>query len=246
MPTRRALLRGLATGGAAALGLSATGTAAAASNYDVPADVTLSYDPAVLDRYKPALVTRHLQIEPNAWYGWTATSPDHDTDAHCLICRYSGQAGVVPAGNLLSDSHRYDHEPVLIFTDSDTGDLVSITPSVYHWLAESFPRNALPLVGERPALAAARPWHHYQPDPSRTGTTEIELRSLGDHLDAWLANGFEIYRPALTDPWVMQGTTGRGHFWRSWDAGFGFSLPATLWSGFRGLGWYVGNYGGTQ
>lgn len=213
MHTRRQVVRAAAAGTAGVIGLA--GTAAADHPDAQPAHVTISYDQQTLEQYRPV-----LEMEPadrdlfQSLYGWTATSPEYDTDVHVYWARYSGQRGVTSF-----DSHFGDHEPVAVETDSDTGDVERVRASVYHWSKGETTAASAPLDGTNPRLVVIHPWHHYSAAPPDANTQAFDVADLRDEWDSWLDNGLErdVVPGASRNPWVMRQ---RGHWWRRGSLGF--------------------------
>lgn len=208
-PTRRAFLAGAATVTIA----GAVGTATADHPGEQPEHVTLTYDQAELERFRPRLRINHLEVRPNAMYAWKATSPDQDTDAYVYFTHYVTQQGLSSR-----DSHYLDREPVYVFVDPATESVDRILYSAYHWLKAD---DGGPPIHEddrgdpHPTLRVAERWHHYLVNPDKDGQF-VEIRKLGDDADLddantqttyeqWLANGWEgELRPgAVVDPWSM-------------------------------------------
>ncbi|PSO54347.1 MAG: hypothetical protein BRC31_01915, partial [Actinobacteria bacterium QS_5_72_10] len=140
------------------------------------------------------------------------------------------------------DSHFGDHEPVLVFVDSASGELGRVAASVYHWSKGQAPAEQVPLYdGTHPKLRVIDPWHHYT-ETTEDGVLE-PVEDLSDVYQSWLDNGLEddLHPGANTDPWRMRT---RGHWWR--DAAFGFSPTAVQIGAARRLGFGVaGTIGGS-
>lgn len=221
--TRRQVLKS----GGAAVAVATLGTTAASADSHLepkPEHVTIEWVGDRLERFKPRLVTRHLDIEPTALYAWQARSPERETDALVYWAEFVAQDGVLPSSTWLpSDGHYGDHEPVIVEVDSETDDVVRVHASVYHWMRGTFlPGVGLTLYdGEQPQLRPVNPWHQYRTttDPGR----DVELRRLHDVIEAWLDNGMEsqLVEGANTTPWMMRE---RGHWWA--DGTLGISTDA--------------------
>ena len=225
----------LATAGAAA-GIGAlSGRASADHRTHQPDHVTLSFDRATLERYQPLLeLTSEDQSRLIGQYAWTATSPEHDTDAHVYWASYTHQSGVSSY-----DSHLGDHEPSYVFVDSETGDVVEVVASVYHWLRGRAPAGALTFEDEtNVVLRVISPWHQYTAPSSNSSPYQSQLEDLRDSFDDWLANGLEdsLAPGTVVNPWRMAGPSGRGHWWR--DTIGGFSTDAFYVSALRTLGFH--------
>lgn len=225
-------------GGAAVAGTVASGTAAAAHWDAKPKSVNLTFneDLETLEEYKPYLVTSHLQYEPNALYAWHAENPDYSTNMCVYWAVYDVQNGILPfsASNPLSDSHRGDHEPVVVEYDKATGDVVGVYYSAYHWLkGVAFPADGLSLDGTRPLLSVVKPWHQTRLTTKKG--SDVELESLlaptetvdgteyDTTFDKWLMHDRmeEVLGIGTTvNPWTM-GYGGRPSWWQTKQ---GFSM----------------------
>ena len=233
---RRAFLRGtgaaaVATGGVAI----ATGPAAAAHDTAKPEHVTLSFDETTLERYRPRLVTRHLDVSPSKQYAWLATSPEHDTDAYTYWTWYVTQEGLTDR-----DSHYLDREPVYVFVDAETDEISEVVYSGYHWLAART-RSPTTDVDDHPLFQVAERYHHYY----RTGDDTGELVDLADMdavFDEWIDNGWEedLEPGAAQYPWLLASVdsgASRAHWWRENSLGFSWTAQwMRLWKrlGLRG------------
>lgn len=231
---RRSFLR---AAGATAVGLSvATGTASAEHGDAKPDHVTLEYDESTLETYRPELATNHLEVQPSSLFSWTATSPEHDTDAHVFFAYYSHQRGLSRA-----DSHIHDREPIYVFTDSDTGDLNMVVYSGYHWLAARSRGPPTDDSGNRPRLRVTEKWHHYTLTDEADG--DVDLADLHDkhspHLEdgstAWLDTGWEdALAPGLClNPWRMRS---RSDWWQ--DDVRSYAFEAALRRAYLTIGLY--------
>jgi len=227
--TRRAFIRRTGAGlavGTAALGM--TGSAAASHLENVPEHVTIEYSEDLLNRYRPRLVfPTEARDKLIGLYGWVARSNGYDTDALVYWCKYTHQEGW--AASL--DSHWGDHEPLCIEVDSQTGEVVRLRASVYHWLKGEVTGESIPMYDDtHPMLRVIAPWHQYTaPQPADSGAF-VDVRDLtdaGQGLDAWLANGLEesLYQGSCTEPWVMRS---RPSWWRNSQVALGIDLPFSL------------------
>jgi len=234
--------------GKAAVPLVATGVvvgAAAAVTYDhfeaQPDHVSLEYDQGLAEQYRPALVTRHLDIQPDAWYCWIATSPERETDAYVYWMEYPLQQGVSPFGGAFSDTHLGDHEPFYVYVDS-AGEVVSAAWSGYHWIRAYADAATLPLVNDTHVAAwPVNPWHHYSLDPAKGGSPTTQVTDLRGAFVDWLANGWDrdLAPGTATNPWTMQGSDGRRSWWRG--NSLGFSAAESVWATLEGTALYDGD-----
>lgn len=212
--TRRELLARLAAAGVATAGVATTASAEHYTEQD--ALTTLEYDESMLLDYRPRLVTAHLEVRPNALYGWVAKNPDFDTDVCVYWAEYDAQIDTGPWTYLIDTSHPGDHEPFYVAVDSQTGAIEEVVCSVYHWLAGRYTPEVLSFHdGTHPRFEVVKPWHQYR------ATTEdgvfVELEDLTGAFQSWLDNGMEddLFPGAAVDPWLMLGADGRGHWWDS-------------------------------
>lgn len=230
--TRRDVLRAGAGTVATVAGLGTlAGPAAADHTTRQPAHVTLTYDEARLNRYRPRLVVSDLAVLPNGLYGWVAQSPEYDTDVMVYWAEYPNQEGVTDY-----DSHVGDHEPVYVVVD-EAGDVQEVVYSEWHWLAA---RDRTPaLDGDHPLLHVVERHHQYEPT-TRQGSL-FDIRDLTAYFQPWLDNGLEgsLEPGTVVDPWRMVGTGARPHWWRdSFQFGpFNVSLKAEQVRLARRLGW---------
>lgn len=206
MWTRRRIL----TTGAAAVGAGTVGARVAQADHprSRPEHVTLRYDQAELEQYRPLLWTGHLEVRPEAMYGWIAESPEHDTDVYVYVNYFPEQRGVSGF-----DSHVLDREPCYVFVNP-SGTVDRVLYAAYHWLKGS--THSPPLSDEtHPAFEVAQKYHHYLLDPKRRGSF-VEIRQLGtsDGLDdaavstkfeQWLDTGWEedLRTASMVNPWSM-------------------------------------------
>lgn len=205
---RRAFLASLA--GAVTI---STGMARADhENRAPPNHVTLSFDRAELEGYRPRLVTRNLGVKPSKQYAWIASSPEHETDAYTYWTWY-----VTQKGRTGRDSHYLDREPVYLFVDEESGDIREVVYSGYHWLAART-RSPTTDLDDHVLLEVAEDYHHYIRTADDTGEL-VELEDLDETFTEWLANGWEedLAVGAAQNPWIMSSVddgAGRSSWWR--------------------------------
>lgn len=235
MPTRRRVLRGLASG--ATVGLvagAATASHGGDGEYAPPEDVTIDFPADAMDRYRPALELPADETERSrfiALYGWRARSDDWDRDWYVYWSSWTNQVGAFDA-----TSHDGDHEP--FYVGVVDGQPVEVLYSAYHWLRGGVTTPALPLVDDTHVNAhVVVPWHQYQVRPTDRHTLP-EVRDLGAVFEAWLDNGLrEDLRPqSVHQPPRMRE-------WASWwRDDFGGTLTETIYQAIRPLG--LGRQGG--
>lgn len=205
MPTRRDVLRRLGAAavplaGAATVGVGRSGATVAELESETPEYVSREFDEALLSRWQPRLRISHLDIQPHTTYAYVTRSQEQETVALSYWHTYRGQNGVVG-----SDSHFGDNEPVVVYINESTDELVSIAYSAYHWFAGR--TSEPPTDGDgRPQLYAVKPWHNH------TVTTEqgqlVDLEHLSDdRLSDRIRNDWPIHVPAIARPWVMRRRT---------------------------------------
>lgn len=211
--------------------LGAVAATAAASHMDEPGEnISLTFDEAALDTYRPRLVMSTDAREKHlGTYGWYATSADYDTDVAVYWNRYSNQEGWIGP-----DSHFGDTEPVQIEIDSETGEVTRVRASVYHWMKGEVTAANAPLYEETHAhLAVVDPHHqHRAAQPAEDGFFPA-IKDLTEHYPRWLDNDLEedVRVGSSTVPWRMQNWD---HWWQT-GAG-GFSKDALLVQALRTAG----------
>ena len=219
MISRRKFLKRAA--GIGVIASASTSSASAEPPREFPPHVTLTYDESWLRTYQPAFDMRQTDREKLLGvYAWRATSTEFDTDVGVYWASYSHQVG---ASSL--DSHYGDHEPALVFVDSETGDVQTVIASVYHWLRGKAPPSAVSMADEDTvALRVISPYHHYSATDAPADASKRALKKLGDEaglrdsanteFEDWLANGLEesLAPGVVVNPWRM---LSRGHWWRN-------------------------------
>lgn len=202
MPTRREVLAGLGT--AAAGSVAVVGTASGSHPDRQPEHVSITYDSSTLERYKPL-----LDIEPAdrkklvGLYGWLAESPEYDTAVCVFWCSYTHQE---PPWWAPTTGHYGDHEPVAVEFDPDSGDVVRVRASIYHWIKGEITGSAMPLDGTNPTLRVVNPHHQYTAQPDAEQTSSFEVQDLTANFESWLTNGLEesLQVGACYEPWIMR------------------------------------------
>jgi len=204
MHRRKFLVR---AGTAAALGTLATAPATA-TQPGQPDSVTIDYPQSRLERYRPRLVLRDVNIQLDALYAWRSASPDYDN------VEYLSYWAWYPAqeGGSSSDSHVPDREPVIVVVDEDTDAIQRVFYDELHYLVGRDPAPATD--GGHPLLDVVDPWHPYQPT-AESGTL-VKVRDLRDRYQAWLDAGWPVDRQSVTDPPTV---LARGHWWEDTAAG---------------------------
>lgn len=224
--TRRDVLRGAGLALAAAAGASMP--AAAQTDYPhwdaQPEHVTLSYDEATLLDYAPRLVlSSEARPKLRGLWGWTATSPEYDSDIHVYVALYTHQDGIGTIGQLLSDSHLGDTEWYYVLSDPDSGETQRVIYDAYHWVAGRQSADSITMDGTHPVASVIDPWHFYaHGDVDASSATEFDaINDLTAEFGAMLRNGLaESLEPGtVTDPATMRS---RDHWWRTGVTGWSF------------------------
>ena len=213
--TRRGFL---AVSGATAASVATLGqfprSASADGNYPhydaQPDHVTLDF-PSTMEDYVPRVQTHHLTVQPQGWWGWRATSPEHDTDVYVYFLKFPTQRGFSRW-----DSHLHDREPFYVFVDGQTGEIEKIIATGYHWF--SFTDEDPPTDGTNPRAKPVDPHNHFVlvSEDEEVLLEDIDVNDFRDEFDVWLANGWDesLHPGAARNPWLMES---REHWWRDTD-----------------------------
>jgi len=213
-----------------------------------------SFDAELLRQYVPLLrISSEARSKFIGLYGFTARSPDHDTDAHCFWARYTHQDAAADdlgfwdeaAGFIASDSHLWDHEYFYSFSDSSTGEFVKgIGTGYHHYPIEISAENAPLSQRHGPFeshlhLNVVDPWHHYTIDHHEKGQDPTEFGRFESFLanrDSWERQDiFKNSNPlAIDNPWSL--ADGRAD--SMWAEGTQDARAARVWAalGLRGAG----------
>jgi hypothetical protein len=240
MPTRRTVLRAAAAAGVSLAAGSRTAAAQAASSpFDTPDAVTISFDRERLDRYAPYLQLSEADEERFlGLYGWVAESERRDTDVLVYWAEYVNQVAPWYAPGT---GHWGDREPVAVEVDPDTGELVTVRASIYHWIKGELPADAVARTGTHPRLRVIDPWHQYTAAAPGRGQRR-EVLDLRDRWQAWLDNGLDeaVVPGASRNPWVMRSEP---DWWQSGE--FGIDVDVRVLRLARRLGFgAAGSLGG--
>ncbi|QCW05228.1 hypothetical protein [Natrinema pallidum] len=228
--SRRRFLATAATTAAAAVAVPGLASAADPPGWTLSHITAVGDDEAELRQYEPYLDIRFDdQQQQVGVYGWWAESSEHDTRAYYYWAKYAKQdslADRIPfLGPLLSaDSHFKDHEPIIVFTDPDSGDVQTVVYSGYHHFAVRLTGDEMTLAQDElsipthPSLAVATPHHHYrhQRDATRGVPAHTiagsEFGSFLEKQPQWERNRVfaKSHDPAVFDPWVARD---RGTWW---------------------------------
>lgn len=233
MPTRRQFIRsGVFTAGGLAL-LGSVLPASADHPSRQPEYVQIAYDADVLAKYQPLLsMPAKSRNKFLGLYGLLASAPDDQYKENVAVywTEYTHQDGWV--GNL--DSHYGDHEPVAVEYDPDTGEVVTVRASIYHWLKGSAHSSQVPMDGTNPRLKVIDPWHQYTAASPGDQVEQFDVKDLTQYWDAWLANGLEeaVVPGATYEPWILRH---RESWWRE-NSTAGFSANELLLQTLSGVG----------
>lgn len=232
-PARRDVLA--AAGGSVAtlvsLGVTTSRTSASSDwEHGLTPSITRTDDPDELAVYQPKFqISKPARDQLEGLYGWKAESDEWETDVYYYWMKYTHQDPALDGyleravGIFASDSHLWDHEPAIVFVDSETGEPERAVVTGFHHYAREIPRDA----GQWSAsetddpthvnLRVVDPWHHYQEDVNRPTARVDAFAEFGSFLEqreSWERDGFyeNSHRPAIDDPWVMS-VGGRSTWW---------------------------------
>lgn len=169
-----------------------------------PGHVSLTYDETLLKRYRPRLEVSHLDVQPDYLYGWIATSSERNTDMACYWAWYTaGQTGLTDR-----DTHVPDREPVYVEFSPSSGEVLRVLYDEIHYTVGS---TSTPPIHDvtHPKLHVINPWHNYELLNDGDGR-DIDLNNMHDAYEGWLANGWNVHRPSVVDPWIV---SSRGDWW---------------------------------
>lgn len=221
--TRRGLIKGLGSA-AAASATGVVGVAMASHLRDIPDKVTISDDPSLIKPYRPRFVLEDVEPDPIAYYGLHAEHEDRDLAAVYGFVTYPFQDGRTEA-----DSHLGDHEPIIVFYEQETGDIARVHYTPYHWFNTAAVPETIQFTSDGSPMFRVHPrYHHYQLYAGEASGRDLELRSLADAIDGWLANGMnsELALSQPYDPWDM---FGRESFWRHTFGNYLEAWGSALW-----------------
>lgn len=198
-----------------------------------PDHVTLEYDEATLSKYRPRLITRHLETKPSYLYGWVARTEEWDLDVACYWAWYEGQiSDVKPA------SHQGDREPIYVGFDTDSGEVKQVAVDGYHYFNAYYDGDDVSFQdGDefRPTFHVQKPYHFYS--SGGDGGEDVNLEDMTAQYPDWWKNGWNVYQRSVVVPWLMLGSGRRSDWWPP-DVG-PVSIEGTLrkgwfWAGIRG------------
>jgi len=181
------------------------------------------FDEALLERYKPQLMTFDVDVEPSSIVGSVIRSDSKDTTALTYWSEYPVQLDATGFA-----SHIGDREPFYVFIENEgtTSERISsVAYSGYHWMIS---RSGDPPTVDgdddsRPLAYVFTDYHHYGLDVARNvgrPGTEYPLRDLSNRLPRWLAD--DDFHEALSGDWEDRGSIAynpwialdKASFWR--------------------------------
>lgn len=207
----------LATTGAVLVGglagVSASTSTAAADHADAQPDhVTLSYNETLIKQYRPSLVLEGVDPRPTALHALHAESSKSDLNAVYFFAKYPYQEG--SAGR--SDSHLGDHEPMIVWYDSTTGNVARVDYAEYHWFrGTALPENLAfaDAAEHRPVFRVDPKYHHYYLYSGDLPGSDVEISNLLESMPNWLENDLEN-ELALSQPYDPYQMLSRSTWWR--------------------------------
>jgi hypothetical protein len=209
--SRRDVIRGVARALAGVSAITGTTALAAAAMREIPSDVTLSFDEAKIREYQPEFVLQGVDPEPYGVWAMHAKKQGSGLNAVYGFTRYPYQKG-----QSSYDSHYLDHEPWIVWYDAATGTTERVDYAAYHWFRGHAFRDQLAFASDdrkRPVLRVDPQYHHYYLYSGSLAGERLELNSLLDAIEDWLADGMDE-QLALSqpyDPWAMMS---RDSWWR--------------------------------
>jgi hypothetical protein len=205
----RQVAKAVAAGGGASVAVSAVSTIARGEHKSKTPDHVDDpvFDEALLESYKPKLITGDLDVEPSAIAGFIVRSSEHETTALTYWTEYPVQLGATGY-----ESHLGDREPftVLLANEGTTDEYIDrVICSGYHWLAleENEPPTDTGDHDGRPRAYVAPKYHHYSLDTARSDPRsgdELPLKDLSSRLPRWLDD--RDFHDALSENWRDQGS----------------------------------------
>lgn len=215
--SRRAVLRATAPGiglggGVGAVAGLAQLAAAEHSERGPPDHVTVSYDDARIAEYQPQLVLDGVSPEPLGYYGLHAESEESSLNAVYGFVKFPYQEGRLGR----ADGHLGDHEPIIVWYDSASGEVERVDYAAYHWFHGWAPADAFQYADEaqkRPMVRVDPAYHHFYIYSGAAAGERLERENLLEGIDGWLANGLEE-NLALSQPFNPWDMFGRESWWR--------------------------------
>lgn len=163
-----------------------------------------------LEYYRPLLDTRDVPYTNRPkLYGWRITSRDDYPDVGVYVCEYGVQSDWTSL-----TSHSGDHEWIYVYVDPDTGDVIEVSYTAYHWLRGYVTNPPVDTSdgGAHPMFRIAAKYHNYVPMAEATDTmVQFDPDNLGDYssrsgpLYQWIKNGMgeDMALGAVHNPWLL-------------------------------------------
>lgn len=207
--TRREFVRGAGVVAASAsIGTGSVSAEETSGGRDQPDYIY--YDEAVLDRFKPMLITTDLEFEP-VLHGFIADAElaERDTSVCVFACRYPYQRGYSSM-----DSHAYDREFYYVSVKNlgTTDEYIErIDYCGYHWLRGT--SKDPPTTDSGNPVAYVYPKHHHfshqqaevRFEDAPNSTEEYAVEDLTQSFPSWLENGLDdpLAPDVVFDPWSV-------------------------------------------
>ena len=188
----------LATATATAAAIAVTDTATATETPSRPDHLeNVGDDPAILKRYQPSVITNYdTRTKLVGFYGWHAESSEYPgLRATYYWAKYPTQKGLIPSYVPIfggSDSHFRDHEPIIVFSDTDTGEVKRVICSGYHHFVLDLPADDLELLAREtddathPKIRINVNHHHYRNGGGATRDGVLPSTIAGAEFGSWL------------------------------------------------------------
>lgn len=221
---RRKFLRRAAAAGA--VGSVVIGTVAAAEPPSRPDHLeNVGDDLDQLRKYQPSVITnydtRQKMVGCYGWYAESSKSECENLRATYFWIKYPTQKGLIPSYVPVvggSDSHFKDHEPILIISNVDTGEVERVLASGGHHFVLDLPASNLELLSREtddpthPKMRVNVNHHHYRNGAGneRDGVlpstiSGVEFGSWLDKRGPWYDN--EVFKKtsetAVEDPFTL-------------------------------------------
>lgn len=232
--SRRDVLKALGAGSTIGLSIVLGAELATASHLDKRTElvengpITLEYDDATIAEYQPQFVLDDVEPEPLAFHALHATHEESDLNAVYGFLKYPYQEGYSSA-----DSHLGDHEPVIVFYEAASGDVVRVDYAAYHWFrgsagAEAF-QYADPETQRRPILRVDPKYHHYYVYTGNAAGSRPEREDLSTSIETWLESDRIEEKLALEQPWNPWGMAGRESWYKHTRENWVDAFLEALW-----------------
>ncbi len=198
---------------------------------EFPEHITARDDLGDLENYQPRLVVGSQQArhDMQGMYGWIAESEEHDVDAYYYWIRSNTQRSIFQhlfgLDIEFKDTHYLDHEPIIVFVNSD-GTVDKVVYTAGHHLAAELDGEWGRLIEDRVAdrrthvvLRQVRPHNHFMEASSLEDGVWVqgfaEFDSWLDRRETWYRNGRydNTANVAVMDPFEFYESDGRTFWW---------------------------------